>query len=179
MVNCKRGHPLSGDNLYISPKGSSFCKACKLARKNGTIEKLPVSKRSLDTCLRGHSRDSENIYVNPKTGYITCKICRELQHKTYRDTEKGKAAAKTRDLRLNFWTLEQFEFALKIQNNACAICKTSFEEKFPNNPFSDHDHMTNTSRGLLCSSCNTGLGMFKDSPALLEYATKYLRKYGK
>jgi hypothetical protein len=29
-------------------------------------------------------------------------------------------------------------------------------------------------RGLLCSSCNHGLGLFKDSPKLLTKAIKYL-----
>lgn len=28
---CKRGHPLSGENLYIAPNGSRVCRACKTA----------------------------------------------------------------------------------------------------------------------------------------------------
>ena len=39
----------------------------------------------------------------------------------------------------------------------------------------DHCHKTGKLRGRLCSRCNTGLGMFLDSEALLQRAIKYLR----
>jgi hypothetical protein len=39
----------------------------------------------------------------------------------------------------------------------------------------DHDHNKNVVRGLLCQLCNNGIGMFRDSPGLLQKASRYLR----
>jgi hypothetical protein len=33
---CKRGHSYSGDNLYVSPSGHTYCKACKREREEGS-----------------------------------------------------------------------------------------------------------------------------------------------
>ena len=38
----------------------------------------------------------------------------------------------------------------------------------------DHCHKTGKIRGLLCISCNQGLGSFRDSPEALRAAAKYL-----
>ena len=40
----------------------------------------------------------------------------------------------------------------------------------------DHNHATKDIRGTLCSLCNSGLGMFKDSAALMQCAIRYLKK---
>ncbi len=39
----------------------------------------------------------------------------------------------------------------------------------------DHCHKTGKIRGLLCASCNGGLGLFKDNPQALANAILYLK----
>lgn len=40
QVNCKRGHPLSGDNLFFTSKGGRGCKECRKIHKSTYLEKL-------------------------------------------------------------------------------------------------------------------------------------------
>lgn len=65
---------------------------------------------------------------------------------------------------------------LKEQNNRCAIC--SHHPKRAADLVIDHNHKTGEVRGLLCSKCNTALGMFRDSPLVLEAALDYLEVRG-
>jgi hypothetical protein len=54
------------------------------------------------------------------------------------------------------------------QGYRCLVCK----QKAP--LCVDHDHESGVVRGLLCKQCNTGIGMFRDNPVLLNHAIKYL-----
>lgn len=58
--------------------------------------------------------------------------------------------------------------------STCAICGT-LETELNKRLSVDHCHTTNEIRGLLCTNCNIGLGMFKDNPELLDHAQRYLR----
>lgn len=40
----------------------------------------------------------------------------------------------------------------------------------------DHDHETGVVRGLICRTCNTGIGHLMDNPELLLRALDYLRR---
>jgi hypothetical protein len=59
------------------------------------------------------------------------------------------------------------------QSGRCAICGREDWETVKTLGV-DHDHKTGRVRGLLCFDCNTGLGKFKDDPALLRKAIRYL-----
>lgn len=61
--------------------------------------------------------------------------------------------------------------ALKASTKACVICgrKTKL--------FVDHCHARLKVRGMLCLTCNSGLGYFRDDPELLEFAAAYLRAW--
>ena len=67
------------------------------------------------------------------------------------------------------------EKVLASQNYVCKICLISLS--FTGKVCIDHDHLTNMVRGALCNGCNSGLGCFKDSTALLRRAIDYLNKY--
>jgi len=87
--------------------------------------------------------------------------------------------ARNRSPRVRYgMTLEQSGRLLEIQQNACAMGQTRFEEDQP--IFIDHDHARGPGeksscgkcvRGLLCLSCNTSLGLVERK---YELARAYL-----
>ena len=71
--------------------------------------------------------------------------------------------------------LDTFKSMLKKQNNKCVICGNEFKNS--KSIHVDHNHKTGNVRELLCSKCNTGLGMFYDNIESLANAIKYLKKH--
>lgn len=68
--------------------------------------------------------------------------------------------------------LHQYQQMLEEQGGKCLIC----EKQDWRNLAVDHDHKDGRVRGLLCSTCNTGLGQFQDSAPLLTKAIEYLSR---
>jgi hypothetical protein len=115
-----------------------------------------------------------------------CKPCNYLKRKTQprfgkwtaENKEKRREWQRNYDLMRKFnITTEQFNKMLIMQNGECAICHT---QEFMNNgevAAVDHCYQTGNIRGLLCSNCNAGLGMFSDSPSKLLSAIEYLNAH--
>jgi len=59
-----------------------------------------------------------------------------------------------------------------LQHTHCELCGREAP------PYVDHSHRTGQFRGLLCNTCNTGLGMLKEDPVLLKKAIRYLLERG-
>jgi hypothetical protein len=69
---------------------------------------------------------------------------------------------------------DEVDEMLDAQNGGCAICGARPERLA--SMHIDHDHEHGHLRGLLCVSCNQGLGQFRDDAALLLRAIVYLRQ---
>lgn len=96
---------------------------------------------------------------------------RRLPH-NWRDIQRNK------DLIWAFGiTLEDYKEKLAQQGGGCAICKTTTPRKNAHYFMVDHDHKTGKVRGLLCGSCNSALGLFKDNSDILLTAAEYLNGY--
>lgn len=86
-----------------------------------------------------------------------CKSCLRVRHKTVR-----------------YGITPEEVVALETATN-CEICGTKFAGK--TKVHIDHCHTTGKVRGALCFTCNSGLGMLKDSPELLERASQYVLRH--
>lgn len=69
-------------------------------------------------------------------------------------------------------TISAYEAILLKQGGACAICRST--DWGAKGPTIDHDHKTGMVRGILCQKCNTTLGNFNDSAAMMRLAIEYL-----
>lgn len=101
---------------------------------------------------RARQRFAERIAAN---GRVVNPVAKRRWNQTYKLARYGL-------------TQELFDRLLEIQQFACAMCHTKFEEDQP--VFIDHDHACcpdeksscgKCVRGLLCLSCNTTLGLIE------------------
>jgi hypothetical protein len=69
-------------------------------------------------------------------------------------------------------TLDQFHAIYERQDFSCAICGKDDVKLVI-----DHCHSTGIVRGLLCTRCNVGLGIFGDSVEQIHRGVAYLQKY--
>lgn len=144
------------------------------------------------TCKKEKTLENTNVDRSRKDGLNKyCKSCLSLQRNTEEEILKRKVRQRayylrnkqtlkksTRDysLKKKFNTTEEeYNSMLAKQNYCCAICKTN-EKEFSRKLAVDHCHVTGNVRGLLCFTCNTALGKFKDSTKLLNEAIKYLEE---
>lgn len=135
-------------------------------------------------CCKCKEEFSEDrFYKNKKTTdglYSWCKSCSseatraylknnpDYQRKRYK-TGNGRNSL----LKYKFGiTTEIFDNLLLAQDNRCKICNSIFEST--KDRHIDHCHTTLKVRGILCSKCNLGLGLFNDDPDRLQRAIYYL-----
>jgi hypothetical protein len=150
-------------NLYGQAKnGIKRCSTCS--------DYKPVA----EFCKNGRTKDG---YQN------VCRACKHeywnrWHQKNYTDPVYRRRLNDTqmkvglnRNLRKYGLTMDEYKILVA---RGCGVCGGS-----PNGRgryHFDHDHETDKFRGLLCSHCNTALGLFKDSKDALFKAIVYLSK---
>jgi len=139
-------------------------------------------------CFRGHDFATSPTRVY-KDGSRACLLCIRLTQTKYYKEHKEEINALNKayneinkltqeDYRLKYEygiTREERDDLIKNQNELCKICGKQNKNNKKLNV--DHKHGTKIIRGMLCSNCNRGLGMFFDCPSFLVKAAKYLHKF--
>jgi hypothetical protein len=116
-------------------------------------------------------QDFENHPTSSDGKRNQCSSCR---YKLRVEREGASAKRKQKHWNLGRYgiSIDEWEQQLKKQNNLCAICKKFFTDK--DKPHTDHNHETGLFRGILCSQCNTGIGLLGDDPERIRAAAQYL-----
>jgi len=148
------------------------------------FEELPQPKR--------RSPHMPDQCAECKSGKNYCSICKthktpdsfalQTQKKSRRKSYCYECQNIQNRVRTYNITEQEYLCILASQDNKCAICDVIFDaaKRGSGNrgkPNIDHDHATGKVRELLCSSCNHGLGCFRDNKNTLGKAMAYLTKH--
>lgn len=105
-----------------------------------------------------------------------CNNCKKRQAKTRK--QYHPSVQRSYNLSKYGLTIESHAAMLKEQEGCCAICFQPAADCPRSMLYVDRDPKTGQTRSLLCSHCNSGLGMYVDSATLLSRAAAYVRLHG-
>jgi hypothetical protein len=135
------------------------------------------------TCSRcGETKPLESFHRNRSRHDGRAHYCKPCNLAWKRvDYQKHRprriASSRRQSLRVMYGlTPEDWERMLREQAGGCAICGAGVSDRRWARLHVDHCHVTGVVRGLLCSNCNIGLGMFDDDTERLRTAIQYLDK---
>lgn len=112
------------------------------------------------------AKERERASQYLKTWAMKNKESEKLKKKLKYHANPDKYASSTMKATYGI-TLEQYRSILKSQHNVCVVCRNGEVAVDKNGKTRrlaiDHCHSTGIIRGLLCSQCNTALGLMKDN----------------
>lgn len=111
------------------------------------------------------SKNREEIILRRRENY-------QLNRDKFR--EEGRKSASIHRITQYGISVSDYNEMFSNQNGCCAICGKP-EKLHHSRLHIDHDHKTGIVRGLLCSKCNQGIGLFNDNIDLLQSAYNYLK----
>lgn len=130
-------------------------------------------------CPRCKEHKPPSEFYRRKDGSIHhyCKKCNsEYSAQWQRDNPRDKDKVLDAHRKRTYGVVDgQVESIRKKQGKRCAICRR--RETDSETFHLDHNHETGAVRGLLCRSCNSGIGFLNDSIELLYAAIDYLEEY--
>ncbi len=141
---------------------------------------MPIAIDGMKHCANPECPLTQPLSVENFTSHIRlkdglqpyCKRCNSDYQKLQRRRDPTFASKRTWIHRKNKYGVTQAQFMdmLARQDYLCPICLDNVHA----GSSLDHCHILGNIRGILCSNCNTGIGMLRDDPALLRRAIRYL-----
>jgi len=180
---CRRGHDYEGTGKSLRYLNGNDCRECIRKRGKKKIETGENKRqtqeyyhRNKERCLRQRKQYYEN---NKEKVLKTCQAYKDKHKEWYREygrqhykknKERYRKNRRIGKLRRDYGiTPEDYNRMEENQEYRCLICNTYSE-----NLVVDHCHTTGKVRGLLCDSCNRGIGFLGDDVQNLLNAAEYL-----
>jgi hypothetical protein len=163
-----------------------FC-ACGCGQRTPIIQfpENEIDKGRHWKCLRGHritqrGLDKTELMCNTCFQVLPVSHFSKRTKTTYAGKCKECSAHRNRQkqyARFYGATEQEIEQLKTDQRGRCAICSNLFSDTDKARRMCvDHNHETKKIRGLLCHSCNSGLGLLGDRSELLRFAILYLER---
>lgn len=161
----------------VYPEGMKKCSACKELKPMGDFSPASATYDKRAGQCKPCALESTKKWLLKKKAYGEYE---EVKRKRREGMKKWRLANKPEaDERSMQWSYgigwPEYTAMSIAQDGKCAICGTTKPGGNAKRFHIDHCHDTKEVRGLLCTSCNQGIGRFKHLPHVLEKAAAYLR----
>lgn len=154
-----------------------YCKIeCKVAHHNAERQTTQFLPRPCAACGTPF-KPLQKRGIGRSWCSLECRQALLAQYKPESRLRRAKQSAAVRK-HLRGITPADYQEMVERQGGKCAICgrpETASRNGRRIALAVDHDHETGQIRKLLCTTCNTGLGSFRENPALLAAAFDYLK----
>ena len=159
-----------------------LCIDCGLVPPRPRKTNRGVAPSRCQSCHEAHTRkvDRQLKAVVRANQTTEDKSDRSEYMKEWRAANQDKVEAQRWRARLKRYGITEkvFNQMWEEQQGCCKICGTEMllkaEEREPNECVIDHNHETGDVRGLLCRTCNLGIGFLNEDPDMLRAAIGYL-----
>jgi Recombination endonuclease VII len=156
------------------------------------LRHVEVPSKRCRKCKQLFSVSEFDLSKDQRDGlYPWCKTCKKPKQRTgnidrlkrWETRQDPTHIKKIRNRTAKLWnlmryglTFESYDELLEAQGGFCKLCKD--RDKCGRMLSVDHNHVTGEVRGLLCTFCNTALGMLRDNPELIDRMKIYLETNG-
>jgi len=172
-MKCSKCHEEKPASDFYARKESStgYRKDCKVC----------CNQRASQYGKRYYQKNKQKIAAKAKT--FREENPEVMRERYDRHKEKHPMGNRTAQWKYRYGiSLDEVQTKFESQGGRCACCEEEIphytEFKGKNHLFHiDHNHDTGKIRGLLCTKCNTGLGLFNEDIDLIKSAIAYLEKY--
>lgn len=147
------------------------------------LRKSPVKKKSFDNieCLFDTCQDAARVKGYCKYHYAQALRGDELTERVYKYknticevTACGKKVSSIGLCERHYKRHRAYSIPRDVLINLEEICEICGSKE---RIHTDHSHLNNSFRGLLCNNCNTALGLLKENKQIAENLIKYIEKH--
>lgn len=144
-----------------------------MAEKRKNPELYAAMKEYQKTKYHANLEESRAYVKNQAKKYRIRDKEKVNAHATMYRRRRGKEWVKDKDLISKYGiTLQEWNALFDRQDKCCAICRCGDSSRW----HTDHNHTSGKVRGILCSNCNSGIGMFRENAMAMFNAIEYLKR---